>query len=246
MGELTYLNKVAGALRDAANWLDSIGDWFENIPIIGDPIHWWFHFVASGLNTAAAGADDAQRLIDAAMTLASDIWTSLGFGTMMSAVWTAWKDIRDFPASWIWGHVREWSLDIQNFLDFPATWVADKLGVWATWFWSFLTNRNQWFKDWMQASFTAIKKFIDDPLGYVKKLLTDDIVHLSSLFDTPVDWLKARIEETLGIPHSAWLNPLAWAFEAWLNYIEDWFLTYWTWMYRLSERVLRYFWERVW
>jgi hypothetical protein len=66
------------------------------------------------------------------------------------------------------------------------------------------------------------------------------------MFDNTDNWLKERIRIFMGLPADFWYRPFYYVAHYVVERIEIELIEYRDPIYRMGEKVLRYFWEGVW
>jgi len=161
-------------------------------------------------------------------------------------IWSEFWRITHDPIGWVKWKVSEWFPRWSQFITQTKSWVIDYLedGVW--WIKDFLYNPIWWFREVVNVHMHDLYRFWQDPWTFISDLLyynAYDLWKLIYSFDVVV---KDKITAWLGFGPDFWDRPYDWLTHAVMRVLETGPREWRDRLYRLSERVLRWFWEGVW
>jgi len=132
-----------------------------------------------------------------------------------------------------------------QFIYYPGNWVRDRLReVWPE-LYNLVADFDRYLFSWFQRNFYLLYLLYRDPRAFFQTLIKYLIADAYAFLQDPVGFMKTRIAQWLGVPYSFWNNPFLEIFNRILQTFETMFLSVSSRLYRLSERVLRFFWEGV-
>jgi hypothetical protein len=156
-----------------------------------------------------------------------------------------WRLTRD-PSGWVSAQLTKFMPRWTQFITQTKQWVIDWIEDYAYWIRDFLDNPVWWFREVINAHMHNLYTFWQDPWKYIEDLLYYNAYDLWRIMNDFDGVLKDRLADWFGFGLDFWDRPFDWFTHAVLRVLETGSHEWRDRVYKLGQRLLRYFWEGVW
>ena len=165
--------------------------------------------------------------------------------SVISGLFGQWYALRSNPVGWVRDRLSDTLADAWFFFYQPGTWVLERIRSYSPQMYAWLVDFPGTFRSWLASSYTWAYLIFYDPTALLLGLAYQLSYDAYRLLADPSSFIQEKLASVMLWPTGFWADPAGFIWE-WLAAHVEAHIQVWTQrFYRLSERILRYWWEGV-
>lgn len=241
----TWLTHIADKIKNVSLQFKGISDSIRDIPLLGKYLYlpfWWVYFY---LDLVQDGVRKFQSYYLDVVAGVQDALGYVGLDDALAVLFGEWKSFRAAPTIWFKNKIRDTIAGAETLFTNAGKWVLERIRDFSPTVYAWLMDFPLTFDGWVRTAYPWVYKLFHDPKAFFRELAYEIAYDLGRLlFDTKV-FLQQSLSDWLDLPPGFWANPRQGLWDYLLREFEERFQPIAPRVYRLGERILRYFVEGV-